>query len=119
VDDGSARPAFSLDKYVPTSRPGSRAPHVWLRDGRSLYDLFGRDFTLLRLGHVPVASDALVDAAQKRGVPVKALEIAEPEVVAAYENYPLILIRPDQHIAWRGHSVPADAIAMIDRIRGA
>jgi 2-polyprenyl-6-methoxyphenol hydroxylase-like FAD-dependent oxidoreductase len=118
VDDGSAAPAFALDQYVPTSRPGSRAPHLWLRDGRSLYDLLGRDFTLLRLGATPMVSDAMEDAARKRGVPLRVLDVAEPEVLAAYEDFPLVLIRPDQHIAWRGHEIPVDPLAVIDRIRG-
>ena len=34
--------------YEQTSRPGARAPHVWLPDGRSTLDLFGRGFTLLQ-----------------------------------------------------------------------
>ena len=34
----------------PTACPGGRAPHLWLADGRSLYDAFGFEFTLLRLG---------------------------------------------------------------------
>ncbi len=119
VDDGTAPPAFSLDKYLPTSRSGSRAPHLWLRDGTSLYDLFGRDFTLLRLGDTPPDSRALEEAAGNRGVPLKVLDIAEPEVHATYEDFPLVLIRPDQHIAWRGRDIPADALAVIDRIRGA
>ena len=36
--------------YTQTSHPGCRAPHAWLGDGRSTLDLFGRHFTLLRLG---------------------------------------------------------------------
>jgi hypothetical protein len=52
-------------------------------------------------------------------VPLKVLDIAEPEVHATYEDFPLVLIRPDQHIAWRGRDIPADALAVIDRIRGA
>ncbi len=31
--------------YVPTARPGHRAPHALLADGRSTLDLFGRGFT--------------------------------------------------------------------------
>jgi hypothetical protein len=30
-----------------------------------------------------------------------------------------VLSRPDQHVAWRGDSVPVDPVALIDRIRGA
>jgi hypothetical protein len=31
----------------------------------------------------------------------------------------LLLSRPDQHIAWRGNTVPENPLALIDRIRGA
>ena len=55
VPDGTPPPADEPETYVPTARPGSRAPHVWLDDGRSTLDLFGRGFVLLRLG--PEAPD--------------------------------------------------------------
>ena len=119
VNDGTSPPDFSLDKYVPTTRPGSRAPHVWLRDGRSLYDAFGPDFTLLRLG-TPSSSDCpLQDAAESRRVPLKVVDLSEPQIVSAYEMFSYVLIRPDQHIAWRGHELPEDSLGLIDRVRGA
>jgi len=34
-------------------------------------------------------------------------------------NDALVLSRPDQHVAWRGNSLPADPLALIDRVRGA
>jgi 2-polyprenyl-6-methoxyphenol hydroxylase-like FAD-dependent oxidoreductase len=119
VNDGTPPPPFSLDKYVPTSRPGSRAPHSWLRDGTSLYDALGPDFTLLRLGNASGDVRPLENAARLRNVPLRVLEIQEREVLAAYENFPSVLIRPDQHIAWRGRELPEDPLALIDRVRGA
>ncbi len=95
VDDVSPEPAFSLDKFVPTSRPGSRAPHAWLRDGTSLYDVLGPDFTLLHLGTASCDSHPLKDAAKSRKVPIKVLELPEPEVLKAYENFSLVLIWPE------------------------
>ncbi len=118
-NDGSPLPEFALDKYVPTSRPGSRAPHVWMDGGASLYDRLGPDFTLLKLGNHPSDTSTVEDAAARRHVPLKIVTIPEPPVLTAYDGFPLILVRPDQHIAWRGHSVPADSLALIDRIRGA
>jgi hypothetical protein len=79
---------------VPTSRPGSRAPHSWLRDGTSLYDALGADFTLLRLGNASGDVRPLENAARIRNVPLKVLAIPEREVLAAYENFPFALIRP-------------------------
>jgi hypothetical protein len=95
-------------------RPGARAPHFWLADGRSVYDEFGQGFTLLDLGAGDSAG-ALETAARTRGVPLKTLRLQAPD--GLYRSK-LVLVRPDQHIAWHGDEV-ADAGAVIDRTRGA
>src|SRR5262249_9827019 len=118
-DDGSPAPAFSLDRYVPTSRPGSRAPHLWLHDGTSLYDALGPDFTLLRLGTASSDAGPFLNAARSRKVPLKVLNLSDPEILKAYENFPFVLVRPDQHVAWRGHKFPDDPAKLIDLVRGA
>ncbi|HEY0441501.1 MAG TPA: FAD-dependent oxidoreductase, partial [Xanthobacteraceae bacterium] len=46
--DGEAPPAYSMDQFTPSTVPGCRTPHIWLDDGRSLYDAMGPDYTLLR-----------------------------------------------------------------------
>ena len=51
--------------YTQTARPGARAPHVWLADGRSTLDLFGRGFVLLRLGGDAPAGEGLQRAARR------------------------------------------------------
>ena len=96
--------------------PG-RAPHVWLRDGRSTLDLFGQGYTLLRLGGRAADTAALEAAARAAGVPLAALDLDEP-VVEAYER-PLVLVRPDGHVAWRGDAAPRDPATLIDRYHGA
>jgi 2-polyprenyl-6-methoxyphenol hydroxylase-like FAD-dependent oxidoreductase len=118
VADGTPPPAYDTDTYAPTTRPGARAPHVWLRDGRSTLDLFGQGYTLLRLGSKGADTAALEAAARAAGVPLTALDLDEPAVVEAYER-PLVLVRPDGHVAWRGDAAPRDPAALIDRIRGA
>lgn len=118
-NDGSPAPNLVLDRYVPSSRPGARAPHLWRSDGSSLYDQFGRDFTLLRIGTTPPATERLLDAFAARRVPLKMLDVLEASAPPVYENYPLVLVRPDQHIAWRGFDVPPAPLEIVDRIRGA
>ena len=54
----------------------------------------------------------------QRGVPLREVTIADPEIAALYER-PLVLVRPDGHVAWRGDECPADAAAVVDRVRGA
>jgi 2-polyprenyl-6-methoxyphenol hydroxylase-like FAD-dependent oxidoreductase len=114
--DGSAASPDDPNTYVPTARPGSRAPHVWLADGRSTLDLYGRGFTLLRLGEADPSP--IVRAAERRGVPLSVVALGEPAVMAAYERR-LVLVRPDGHVAWRADAPPADPLALIDRVRGA
>ncbi|HTV37811.1 MAG TPA: FAD-dependent monooxygenase [Xanthobacteraceae bacterium] len=115
VGDGVG-PPDDPERYVPSAHPGSRAPHCWLRDGRSILDLFGRGFVLLRFAAAPTT--ALEQAALARGVPLTVVDRDEPEAIALYERC-LVLVRPDGHVAWRGDAVPADAAALIDRVRGA
>jgi hypothetical protein len=103
--------------FTPSTVPGCRVPHVWLSDGRSLYDAMGPNFTLLRFDRT-VAVDALVGAAAKRGVPLAVLD-AESADPAPLCSHKLVLSRPDQHVAWRGNAQPDDAMALIDMIRGA
>ena len=117
VPDGTPPPPYATETYVPTTRPGARAPHVWLADGRSVLDLFGPNFTLLRLG--PAADPAPLEAAaHAASVPMQVVALDEPAVVQAYER-PLVLVRPDGHVAWRGDRPPADPARVIDTIRGA
>jgi hypothetical protein len=104
--------------YRQTTRPGARAPHAWLADGRSTVDLFGAGFTLLRLGAAPPDASAIVAAAARRGMPLDDIALPDPAIAELYE-LPLVLVRPDGHVAWRGTAAPDDALALIDRVRGA
>ena len=61
---------------------------------------------------------ACIEAAKARGVPMRAVTLADPDVAALYETR-LVLVRPDGHVAWRGNECPADAADIVDRIRGA
>jgi hypothetical protein len=106
VDDGSAPPPRHFKDYLPSAHPGCLAPHAWLADGSSLYDHFGAGFTLL------VTDDAPAPSVSTR-VPVKILRA--PSVRDLYQAR-LALIRPDQHVAWRGDALPHD---VFDRATGA
>lgn len=111
--DGEAAPSYSMDGFTPSTVPGCRAPHVWLDGGRSLYDALGPWFTLLRFDpRVPV--DGLVAAARARGLKLGVLDCAPVE---PYDRA-LVLVRPDQHVAWRGDAPPDEPLALVDRMRG-
>jgi hypothetical protein len=118
VSDGTPPYADDPEDVVPSTRPGSRAPHLWLGDDRSILDLFGEGLVLLQFGADAPDVSALEAAAQERGVPFKTISIRKPDAARLYERR-LVLVRPDGHVAWRSDELPEDARAVIDRVRGA
>ena len=115
--DGEPAPAYTMYNYTPSTAPGCRTPHFWLKDGRSLYDAMSPGYTLLRFDPAAEVSP-LLDAAKARGAPLELLDVEADEIPSAY-RHKLVLSRPDQHIAWRGDAAPADPLSLIDLIRGA
>ena len=118
VADGTPQPPDEVSTYVQTARPGSRAPHVWLAEGQSTLDLFGREFVLLCFGSDVPDAGAFVAAAQQRNVPFKVVPIDHAEAAALYERR-LVLVRPDGQVAWRADEMPVDPLSVIDVVRGA
>lgn len=115
--DGSQAPPFEIGSYNPSTTPGCRLPHLWLQDGRALYDILGPGLTLLNVGVGAAAKvDTLVDAATRRGLPLQVVTVDDPGAVGLLSG-PLILVRPDQHVAWRGRRLP-DVDALLDRVTG-
>lgn len=109
-------PEWDRIRFIPSTWPGVRAPHVFLESGEAMFDLFGPGFTLLRFTDTDV--DSVVAAAAERGVPLKLLDVRDANARKIYER-DLVLVRPDHYVAWRGDAVPADALAVIDQVRGA
>lgn len=116
VDDGAGATWTRSRDYVPSAIPGCLAPHHWLGDDVSLYDLFGEGYTLLVLGADDGAVDAARAEAEATRTPLKVLELDDPALRKLYDE-PLTLIRPDQHIAWRGQAWP-DGRWLFDRVTG-
>jgi 2-polyprenyl-6-methoxyphenol hydroxylase-like FAD-dependent oxidoreductase len=86
-------------RYIPTTFPGVRMPSVVLKDHTPIYDRLGLWFTLVCVG--TPRSAVLIEAAARRGVPLDVLYLNEPDIISVYGRR-LMLVRPDQHIAWRG-----------------
>ena len=116
VDDGSDAPPWDRTRYVPLAKPGHRAPHAWLEDGVPLYDRLGSGLTLLDLGADADDVQAFRNGAAASDVPLAVL--AAPALAERY-GAALVLVRPDQHVAWRGAHVPPDLAGLIDTVRGA
>ncbi len=114
--DGEVPPGYTMGAYTPSTVPGCRAPHFWLPGGRSLYDAFGRAYTLLRFDEradIAPFEQAMAD----HGVPLTVLDIEPGEHPAEY-RHALVLCRADQHVAWRGDQLPAGLPALVARLRG-
>jgi len=116
VSDGTAPPPDSANTYVATACPGGRAPHLWLEDGRSLYDAFSFEFTLLRLGPNPASAEAFEKAAAALRVPLTIVDVTSDEARDLYQA-DLALIRPDQIVAWRGRTAD-DAVRVLRQATG-
>ncbi|MEJ5989745.1 FAD-dependent oxidoreductase [Ramlibacter sp. PS3R-8] len=101
VGDGTQPPPDSANTYLPTACPGGRPPHAWLDDGRSLFDTFHSEWTLLALGPQPPDTRAFEAAAASLGLDLCVVRHAAPSLRELYEA-PLALVRPDQIVAWRG-----------------
>ncbi|NKY54981.1 FAD-dependent monooxygenase [Nocardia flavorosea] len=111
-------PEFSVAEYHPSITAGARLPHLVLEDGTPIYDRLGRDFTLLRIGDQAPDPEPVVRAASACGVPLQVLELLSPAAIERYRS-PLLLVRPDQYVAWHGAAIPESPRDLIDRVRGA
>lgn len=114
--DDERPPAYTMGTFTSSTVPGCRAPHLWLEGRRSLYDAFGPDYTLLRLDPTTRVT-GIVEAAAKRNVPLTVVDVNAPEAWELYRRK-LVLVRPDQHVAWRGDREPAAPLDLIDLVRG-
>jgi 2-polyprenyl-6-methoxyphenol hydroxylase-like FAD-dependent oxidoreductase len=102
AEDGPA-PRWDWGAYVPTTWPGGRAP--------SLFEHFGTGFTLVDFSG---SGEVLVKEARRRGIPMTHLQ-APADVRAEWER-DLVLVRPDQHVAWRGDGPPDDWDGVLDQV---
>ena len=114
--DSESAPPYSMYDYTPSTVPGCRLPHFWLRDGRSLYDVLGPHYALLRFNPA-VDVSGLLDAAAHAGMPLLLIDIEQDELPGAYHHH-LVLSRPDLHVAWRADAPPENAGALINVLRG-
>jgi len=109
-------PRWDWTGITPSVWPGGRVPALRLADGSPLFDRFGPDLTLVDLS----GSDAgapLVKLAAEEGVPMDHLALDDPALRALWGTG-LVLVRPDQHAAWRGENLPEDGSALLDLVLG-
>ncbi|GGH98436.1 FAD-dependent monooxygenase [Arthrobacter liuii] len=121
VPDALPVPAEDPIRYVPSAGPGALLPHAWLTDSLSLYSVLGPGFTLLvdagTLGGVPARDvfQPVLAAAARTGVPVTVAVVGPTDDGTQLSHIwgaGTLLVRPDQHVAWRGNSAAAAGAAL-------
>jgi hypothetical protein len=119
----SDEPAWEPGRYTDDPRPGHRAPNGEVDPyGSTLYDRIGNAFALLVIGEATSldrnVEHALAAEAASRGLPFTVVHLSEPSLRAVYGDGS-VLVRPDQHIAWRGASLPGGgAASVLDHVLG-
>jgi hypothetical protein len=115
VSDGAAVPPDSPTEYQPSGVPGGRLPHAWLKGGDSLFDRLGPEFTLLSLTMGDTGRWRAAAAACR--IPLEILDLPQEPEYRRIVGGECLLIRPDQHIAWRG-AAAADAESVLRTAAG-
>lgn len=105
--DTETAPCYDMNVFTSSTVPGCRTPHFWLEDGSSLYDRLGQDYTLINFDPL-LDCAALQQAAQEMNIPLDILTLTEAMPEALGYKTKMVLVRPDQHVAWRGDTLPQD-----------
>ena len=117
IPDGTEETIDNPRKYIPTARPGHRAPHIWLEEGVSIYDKFNQNFTLLVFTEDLIEAKKLISKAKSIGLPIHLLQINDKDVLNLYVNK-YVIIRPDLMVAWRSDYIPDNSIDILNTIIG-
>jgi 2-polyprenyl-6-methoxyphenol hydroxylase-like FAD-dependent oxidoreductase len=113
--DGAEQPAYTMADFSPSTIPGCRVPFATLSDGRPVYDALGPGYTLLRLDSNIVVTP-LVDAMRDGGVPIEIVDVQASG--DELHDRKLVLVRTDQHVAWRGDALPDQPGRLVDTLTG-
>jgi len=121
--DGTPPPANDnpVRDFIPSSRPGARLPHGWVEfDGErvSTLDLIALDRLTLLVG---AAGDAWIEVGRQIDCPMRILQVGSDvedanewwQEVADMRPGGAILVRPDQHVAFRSQADGVDVTAAL------
>lgn len=117
IDDGAEPPEDNWNLYHPSSIPGARAPHIWIDAKHALHDLLGQNFSLLCFTNLDANEQAICANLHSQQQSLDIISLNHDQAQALYE-FDRILIRPDHHIAWRGHKIPQDFDFLFQKVRG-
>jgi len=103
--------------YMFRARPGHHLAPRALSSGRNVFEELGDGFALLAFGAGDDAVAPFRSAAQARHIPLKIIADSQ---AGGREDYAakLVLVRPDQYVAWTGDTAPGDADAVMRKVAG-
>lgn len=117
IAEGTPPPEFNSGIYEPTTRPGARAPHIWLNKNKSILDCFGKSYCIV---HSAPDKDIepFLSCARELGIQLTVIQLERPEDIALYERR-FVLVRPDGHVCWRSDEIPENIPNLLNHVRGA
>jgi FAD-dependent monooxygenase len=121
-DTSAKEPEWLPSRYIPTTWPGSRAPHIFLNDGSAIFDHYGKGYTLIEFVEADQdrSADFLVAAAKSKSVELDHVRLFGEEYARQAWERRLVIVRPDGHVSWRSNAVasPTAAMHIIEVIAG-
>ena len=115
--EAEAAPAYSMGSFTPSTLPGCRAPHFWLNDGTSLYDLLGNGYSLLRFDQ-RIDVKELLQKSAAHNIPLNVIDLHDQSQRSAAYQHALVLCRTDQHVVWRGNELPQSIPQFVSFLQG-
>ena len=115
--EAEAAPAYSMGSFTPSTLPGCRAPHFWLNDGTSLYDLLGNGYSLLRFDQ-RIDVKELLQKSAAHNIPLNVIDLQNQSQRPAAYQHALVLCRTDQHVVWRGNELPQSIPQFVSFLQG-
>src|SRR5205807_8715825 len=110
-----------ISRHPRGSMAGGRLPHLWIdppsADRRSIFDLLGRGFSLIRVGKAAPSDGAFREAGRKLQIPMTTIDVPDEPAWDLYQTR-LILVRPSQYIAWSGNFVPNNVRGLLCAVAG-
>jgi 2,4-dichlorophenol 6-monooxygenase len=119
-------------RYTPTTRPGHRLPHAWIEhngERKSTLDLVGKGTFLLITGSDDAAwAAAARQLAAEQSLRLEVVSIGDTgdcididrswTTLREVSSQGAVLVRPDNHVAWRSRGPKANAVEVLRDVLG-
>lgn len=115
-EDGTPPEPQTVVEFTPSARPGNRLPHSVDDHGTPIYDRLCSGLSLIVTDPESLAGEQVAGEARALNIPLKIIEL--PETTRSLYGAKLLLVRPDQHVAWRGDALPTPPSSILTKVVG-